>query len=82
MSELTFGRAVGPARLSRDRQSGPDMGGAIRNPAHYGGVFGHKSWGLPIGVQIIGPELGDLKTIGLARQLQEARLGFTPPGYC
>ena len=39
--------------------------------------------GLPIGVQIIGPEFGDFKTIGLARLLEGAGFAFTPPpGYC
>ena len=38
---------------------------------------------LPIGVQIIGPELGDLKTIGLAKLLEGAGFTFSPPpGYC
>ena len=38
--------------------------------------------GLPIGVQIIGPEFGDLKTIGLAKLLESAGFAFTPPpGY-
>ena len=38
--------------------------------------------GLPIGVQIIGPEYGDLKTIGFAQQLERAGFAFTPPpGY-
>ena len=38
--------------------------------------------GLPIGVQIIGPEFGDLKTIGLARLLEAEGFAFTPPpGY-
>ena len=38
---------------------------------------------LPIGVQIIGPEFGDLKTIGLAKLLEGAGFAFTPPpGYC
>lgn len=37
---------------------------------------------LPIGVQIIGPEFGDLKTLGVARLLEAAGFGFTPPpGY-
>ena len=38
--------------------------------------------GLPIGVQIIGPAYGDLRTIQLAQRLEQ--LGFTfraPPGY-
>ncbi len=38
--------------------------------------------GLPIGVQIIGPEYGDLKTIGFARLLEAAGFRFVPPpGY-
>ena len=38
---------------------------------------------LPVGVQIIGPEFGDLKTIGLAKLLEGAGFAFTPPpGYC
>ena len=38
--------------------------------------------GLPIGVQIIGPEFGDLKTIGLAKLLEAEGFGYTPPpGY-
>ena len=38
--------------------------------------------GLPIGVQIVGPAYGDRITIGAARALEEAGLGFQPPpGY-
>ncbi|WP_206019810.1 amidase [Pseudomaricurvus alkylphenolicus] len=38
--------------------------------------------GLPIGVQIIGPEFGDLKTIQVARLLEESGFAFRqPPGY-
>jgi amidase len=43
---------------------------------------GSSADGLPIGLQIIGPEFGDLKTIGLARLLEKAGFAFTPPpGY-
>ena len=43
---------------------------------------GPSADGLPIGLQIIGPEFGDLKTIGLAKLLEEAGFAFTPPpGY-
>ncbi len=35
--------------------------------------------GLPIGVQIIGPEYGDLLTIGAARLLEQAGFRFTAP---
>ena len=43
---------------------------------------GSSADGLPIGLQIIGPEFGDLKTIGLAKLLEEAGFAFNPPpGY-
>ena len=35
--------------------------------------------GLPIGVQIVGPEYGDLVTIGAARMMEAAGFRFTPP---
>ena len=35
--------------------------------------------GLPIGIQIIGPEYGDLKTIGLAKLLEKEGYNFIPP---
>ncbi len=35
--------------------------------------------GLPIGVQIVGPEYGDFMTMGAARLLESAGFGFTPP---
>jgi amidase len=39
--------------------------------------------GLPIGVQIVGPEYGDLITIGVARALELEGFSFTPPAaYC
>ena len=38
--------------------------------------------GLPIGVQIIGPEYGDLITIGVAKLLEQEAFAFSPPpGY-
>ncbi len=40
---------------------------------------GARGSGLPIGVQIIGPEFGDLTTIGIARLLEGAGFGFVPP---
>lgn len=35
--------------------------------------------GLPVGVQIIGPAYGDLRTIGLARRLEALGFAFQPP---
>ena len=35
--------------------------------------------GLPIGMQVIGPEYDDLKTIGFAKLLEQAGFAFTPP---
>jgi amidase len=38
--------------------------------------------GLPVGLQIIGPEMGDFKTIWVARQLERLLGGFqAPPGF-
>lgn len=38
--------------------------------------------GLPVGVQIVGPEYGDLITIGVAKLLEREGFAFTPPaGY-
>ena len=38
--------------------------------------------GLPIGIQIMGPEYGDLTTIGIAKLLESAGFTFVPPpGY-
>jgi amidase len=43
---------------------------------------GLSAEGLPIGVQIIGPEFGDLKTIGFAKLLEQNGFAFMPPsGY-
>ena len=38
--------------------------------------------GLPIGVQIIGPEYGDLVTLGVAQFLEDAGFAFTPAPAC
>ncbi len=38
--------------------------------------------GLPVGVQIIGPAYGDLRTIGLAQRLEALGFGFVPPPSC
>jgi Asp-tRNA(Asn)/Glu-tRNA(Gln) amidotransferase A subunit family amidase len=38
--------------------------------------------GLPVGVQLIGPAYGDLRTVQLAQRLEALGFGFTPPaGY-
>ena len=43
---------------------------------------GQSDAGLPIGLQIIGPEYADLRCIALARALEQAHRGFRPPpGY-
>lgn len=40
---------------------------------------GLNAAGLPIGIQVVGPEYADLQTIGLARWLEVAGYQFTPP---
>ena len=43
---------------------------------------GPDAQGLPIGVQIIGPEYGDLATIEVAQILEQRGFAFrSPPGY-
>jgi amidase len=59
--------------------------------AGYSGLFylpatavpaGDSPEGLPIGLQIVGPQYGDLTTIALARWLEREYRGFVPPpGY-
>ena len=41
--------------------------------------LGLSQAGLPYGVQIVGPQFGDLTTIHLARLLEKSWRGFTPP---
>ena len=39
--------------------------------------------GLPVGIQIVGPEYGDLITVGVAKLLETQGFAFTPPpAYC
>jgi len=40
---------------------------------------GPNDAGLPIGVQLVGPEYGDLITIGVAKLLEREGFAFTPP---
>ncbi len=43
---------------------------------------GPRASGLPVGIQIVGPEMGDRKTIAVARLLEQHMGGFqTPPGF-
>lgn len=43
---------------------------------------GRTSEGLPVGMQIVGPQYGDLTCIGFARMLEDRGLSFEPPpGY-
>jgi amidase len=44
--------------------------------------IGFTPGGLPVGVQIVGPQFSDLTTIGFARLLERDYQPFTPPpGY-
>ena len=43
---------------------------------------GQSAAGLPIGLQLIGPEYADLRCIALARVLEAAHRGFVPPPGC
>ena len=41
--------------------------------------IGRTAEGLPIAVQIVGPYLGDLSTIGFARTLEQEYASYTAP---
>ena len=41
--------------------------------------IGQTPAGLPVSVQVVGPYLGDLSTIGFARLLEQDYAGYTPP---
>ena len=59
--------------------SGPAINNYLPSTVIPTGAVGE---GLPIGVQIMGPEYGDLKTIGMARLLEAAGFSFVaPPAY-
>jgi len=42
--------------------------------------IGFSKEGLPVGVQIVGPQYGDATTIEFARQVEAGYAGFVPPG--
>jgi amidase len=62
-------------------EMGSDIGGSIRNPAHYCGVYGHKpTWGIcsPVGQALPGVRhLADISVIGpLARSADDLELAL------
>ena len=60
---------------------GVGPGGAVYLPSTVAPI-GFSPAGLPIGVQIIGPQYGDRITIEFARLLEREYQGFVqPPGY-
>ena len=78
------GSAVALATGMTGLDSGSDIGGSIRNPAHYCGVYGHKpTWGVvpmrghtPPGVPRV-PGDPDLAVVGpLARSAEDLRLAM------
>jgi len=59
-----------------------DLLGAFFTVAHLPSTVapaGLSKSGLPVGVQIVGPEYGDLMCIEVARQLEQGFQGFVAP---
>lgn len=76
-------------------EMGSDIGGSIRNPAHYCGVFGHKpTWGIlpmrghalpgvlsPTDISVIGPLARSAEDLRLAMQLVGGADELHVPGW-
>jgi len=79
-------RPFGQRELLVDGQAHPyfmqTFWAGLAGVAHLPGTIvpaGACANGLPIGVQIIGPAFGDLRTIQLAQRLEAMGFGFVPP---
>lgn len=73
---------------------GSDIGGSIRNPAHFCGIYGHKpTWGIlsprghslvetisPTDISVIGPMARSAEDLALAVELMTARDPLDAPG--
>ncbi len=73
---------------------GSDIGGSIRNPAHFCGVYGHKpTWGIlsprghaladvisPTDISVVGPLARSIEDLMLAVELMTARDPLDAPG--
>ena len=68
----------GEARDYWDQIIWPGMASMAGLPATVAPV-GQAADGLPVGIQIVGPYLGDRSTIDFARRLAEVVGGYEPP---
>ena len=65
-----------------DKDATLDMEMTVKHGRGYVPAERNKEEGLPIGVQIIGPQYGDYSTIAFAKLLEEEYRSFVPPpGY-
>ncbi len=89
------GSAVSMAAGFAGLDSGSDIGGSIRNPAHFCGVYGHKpTWGIvppqghglpgavaPSDISVVGPLARSANDLALAMDIVAGASSLNAPGW-
>jgi amidase len=68
----------GVERSANDLILWPGLIGVVYLPSTVVPV-GFTSGGLPVGIQVVGPHLGDLTSLSIAKRLESLTGGYTPP---